>query len=547
MSEIIDLGSIEVDANQIVRQLKQDMRDDWYPDSLGYEDLLVSSTIAEELTKAIEESNGRFAPEPRVELNVPKKGFVLRYSLETSVLDRAYYHSLVHYLAPFYDEVIPPQVLSHRYAGTGKRAGRYLFLHPIEQWKLFEGYVLEEVNTKPVVLLTDIQNYFENIRISDLVEILQQRVYKLTATGAEKARVRSVIDDLERCLGKWCYRESHGLPQNRDASSFLANILMLPVDEEMLNRRYTYYRYMDDIRVAVTNRYEARAALQHLIGELRKLGLNVNAAKTKILEPRMAEYQDQLFRRPRDLEQIDNMWRSRSLAVIRRSFDPLRTLALSLIADGRTQDPGFRFCIQRFENLARCREVEVPQDYYDPIINAAIQELDCQPCSSDQLVRFLKVAPTTSDHEAEIAAFLKDRERAIYDWQNYLLWQLLVHKNHQDDELLDDARKRIGQSHLHADRAGAMLYLGSAGTDEDRYQIACSFERCSHHLMQRNALIAVHELDYSGGIKEHVAPHVLPSVKGTYQRLRQAFRGCYHRPLPPISYLNIYNEISSYE
>src|SRR5208283_3267539 len=157
--------------------------------------------------------------------------------------------------------------ISHRYAATGDRVGRYLFLHPIEQWKLFQGYVVEEMATKPVVMLTDIQNYFENINISALVEILRDRVSFLNASGAEKARVRSVINDLERCLQRWCYQQGHGLPQNRDASSFLANILMLPIDEEMLNRGYTYYRYVDDIRIATTNRYAARAALQDLIVE----------------------------------------------------------------------------------------------------------------------------------------------------------------------------------------------------------------------------------------------------------------------------------------
>ena len=172
---------------------------------------------------------------------------------------------------------------------------------------------------------------------------------------------------------------------------------MLPIDEEMLNRGYTYYRYVDDIRIATTNRYAARAALQDLIVELRKLGLNVNSAKTKILEPGMQEYEVELFRRYPDLEQIDNMWRSRSLPVIRRSFEPLRTLALKLVTQGRTQEAAFRFCIQRFENLARCQQMDVPRDYFDPLVTIAIQELDSQPCSSDQLVRFLKAAPTSPE------------------------------------------------------------------------------------------------------------------------------------------------------
>lgn len=547
MPDRIDFGLLEVAPEMIVRQLRQDMRDDWYPDSLGYEDVLTPNTVAEAITGAIEGNNGLFPPERRIELNIPKKGFVLRYSLETSIFDRAYYHSLVQYLAPLYDELLPGQVLSHRHAGSGQRAGRYLFLHPIEQWKLFEGYVAQEMASSPVVLVTDIQNYYENINISYLVEILRRRVPDLKVGGADKAKVRTVIDELERCLREWCYMPSHGLPQNRDASSFLANSLLLPVDTEMLRRGYKYYRYMDDIKIATTSRYRARAALQDLIVELRKLGLNVNAAKTEILEPGMPGHQALLLTRNTDLEQIDSMWRSRSLTVIRRSFAPLRRLASTLIREGRTQERAFRFCVQRFENLALCSEIDVPDDFFRPLIEVAIQELDTQPCSTDQLVRFLKAAPASDEHVRRVASFLTDHDRAIYDWQNYLLWQLLVYKKYLDNDLLGIARRRICQPSLLADRAGSMLYLGAMGTDDDRIELARVFDTCRHHLLQRNALIAMHELDYNAGIKEYVVPHVLNSVKGSYKRIRQRFRGCYHRPLPAVSYLDIYDEVTSYE
>lgn len=44
-------------------------------------------------------------------------------------------------------------------------------------------------------------------------------------------------------------RENHGLPQNRDASSFLSNVLLSRVDKAMAGKGYDYYRYVDDIRV----------------------------------------------------------------------------------------------------------------------------------------------------------------------------------------------------------------------------------------------------------------------------------------------------------
>ena len=547
MANQVDIGGIIVDVDGVVRQLRYDLKDDWYPDPLGYEDILEPDAISKAITAAITDNDGLFLPGSRTELNIPKKGFVLRYSLETSLLDRAYYHALVAELAPFYDLILPPIVLSHRYASSGDRAGRYLFLHHIEQWKLFEGYVAQEATNKPVILVTDVQNYYENISVEMLTRVFRERVSQLSATGTEKARIRSIIDHLERCLMKWCFRGTHGLPQNRDASSFLANVAMLSVDEAMLRHGYTYFRYMDDIRIAVPSRYKARSALQDLIVELRKIGLNVNSGKTEIVEPGTPRHSELLNTGDRDLEQIDNMWRSRSLPVIRRSFEPLRSLSLRLIAENRMDERAFRFCVKRFENLALCKEIDMPENYFEPMVQAAIKELDAHPCTTDQLVRFLKAAPT-SEHDIErVAHLLRDEERAIYDWQNYLLWQLLVYKGHNDPDLIDVARTRSAMSSLQADRAGAILFLGATGAPADRQAMARQFVDCDHHLLQRNALIAIHELGFQDGVKQYVVPHVLPCLRGTYRRIHERFHGCYHRPLPPVSYLDIYDEVTSYD
>lgn len=547
MSKIVELGGFSLDMGMVVRQLKQDLRDDWYPDPLNYEDLLNPEVAGVILETSFEAHHGLFGPEERLELNIPKRGFVLRYSLEMSPQDRLYYQALAGYLVPYFDPLLPNQVLNHRLAIGGSRAGRYLFKQPIEQWEHFQSYVREETKTRPVVLITDVQNYYENISVEKVLHVLDSNVRNVKAEGAEKARIRRIIDELKRCLAKWCYTPAHGLPQNRDASSFLANLVMLPVDQAMLDRGYGYYRYMDDIRIATGSRYEARAALQHLTSELRKLGLNVNGQKTKIWEPEMEGYQEALGKDTPLLAQIDSMWRSKSLPVIRRSFKPLQMLAQQLIQRGETQERAFRFCMKRFENLALCPELGVPKEFFAPLADLCIQQLDAQPFSSDQIVRFLKAVPTSTEQMLLVADLLADEKRAVYDWQKYLLWQLLVHKQFRDPELLVTAKKRMQDTAQEADRAGAVLYVGAMGDQSDRQGIAKIFKGFRNHLVQRNALIAVHEVRYSEGIKQNVVDHVLPSLKGTYQRVRDGFMSQYFRPLPPISALNIYDEMSAYD
>lgn len=534
-------------AADLVRQLKRDIKDDWYPDPFNYQDMLTENAVSTALAEALARGDGQFSPEPCTPLDIPKKNFILRYSLETGLVDRAYYHALASALFHHYDNLIPPNVLSYRRARRG-RQGRYLFLNPIEQWKRLHAFIRQELRTKPYVLKTDIHNYYENVRIDDLIKTLESRISQIEADAAEKRRIRTVIMELNRCIRSWAFSVTHGLPQNRDASSILANIVLLPVDEAMLGRGYTYYRYMDDITIATESRYRARAALRDLIYELRRLGLNVNAQKTIILEPGSKNYHSSLFHADRTMDTIDSMWKSRSAVVIRRSLPHLRKFATRLINESRMGDKEFRFCIKRFEQLALCDDFSVPDEFYAGLVDASLRELDEQPWASDQIVRFLKAAPISNAQLARAADFLVDRERALYDWQNYLLWQLLVYKGYQEPRLLKCARLTAVNPDLPADRAGALHYLGALGATEDRERIAATFrEYGSSHLLQRSALIAVHEVEFSPIVRDQVRPHVLPSLQGTYRRMRDSYRGIYCLPLPRTRATSIFDELSAYD
>ena len=547
MSEV-NLGAISPNIPRLIQQLKNDLFDDWYPDPLGYEDLLKPDVAAKMLHDCFERHHGQFEPQKRVELNIPKKSFVLRYALETSFADRLYYQGLVAQIMPFYDALLPNSVLSHRYATDDAHKRGHLFKKAIPQWTLFRQYVAQEANSKPVILITDLLNFFDNIRVDQILEVLNANIKNLKVNGSEKSLLRRVIAELERCLRKWCYRDSHGLPQNRDASSFLANLAMLPIDRVMLERGYPYYRYMDDIRIAASSRYEARSILQDLITELRKWSLNVNPSKTLILEPGNERYEQELNGSDIKLAHIDSLFNSKSLISIRRSFKPLQELVTSLVTTGDTQERKFRFCVGRLEKLARCSDLSIPDSFFSSMIDVCIEALDNQPFSSDQIIRLLKSAPTTNVQLRAIAELLTDHTKAIYDWQNFLIWQLLVYKGYRDETLLTTARERARNAQKIADRAGAILYLGACGEEADKVSMAANFEALNaNYLLQRISLIAIHQLPFDGIVEANVKPHILPGLVGTYRRIRKDYFGKYFRPLPAFSIRNLSDHDNAYD
>jgi hypothetical protein len=252
----MDVGMLQLDERLVLRQLRQDLKDDWFPDPRGFDDLFRNSQIQTVVVDNFNANDGVYKPLKPDIRNVPKQNFTLRYALETGIADRALYHGLVSHLLPFYDPLLPWNVFSHR-RSAGRESERYIFKSAVDSWRNFHGVVLTEVKTNPALLSTDLTNYYENINLALLKRAMMELLPRINATGAEKGQLRAHLQVLFDCLSKWCYTPEGGLPQNRDASSFLANIYMLPVDEFMLSKGYRYFRYMDDIKVACRDIHQA--------------------------------------------------------------------------------------------------------------------------------------------------------------------------------------------------------------------------------------------------------------------------------------------------
>lgn len=515
----IDLGVLQLDDSVVLRQLRQDLKDDWFPDPRGFDDLFKHGQVQNVVNENFKANAGVYKPLKPDIMNVPKSNFTLRYALETGIADRALYHGLVAYLIPFYDPLLPWNVFSHRRSDE-RNSRRYLFNSAIESWRNFQGTVTRKVKTSPALLSTDLTNYYENIDLGLLRRVMTDLLTAVNATAAEKGQIRACLQTLFDCLSSWCYTPEGGLPQNRDASSFLANIYMLRVDEFMLGKGYQYFRYMDDIKIACRDVHQARRALKDLTLALRQWGLSVNSGKTRICAPgdeqAIAECLDT---GGGELQQIAAIWNTRSLRPISRSFPHLKALTIRLLREGGVDRRAFRFCVHRLEALAYCPEFDVPPEYFEEITPLIIHALTTNPSASDRLTQYLRAVPLNPTNFDYISALLRDRDRNIYTWQSHSLWTLLINKRHVSDLLLKHAMELVRTGPDDANRAGAVMYAGALGGKAERLVIAQCFSRAVSFHGQRASLLAVQELEYRH-IREHVQDHIRSDLQGVYKGIR---------------------------
>jgi hypothetical protein len=533
MPTVITLGAVSIDTKILARQLRNDLRDDWFPDPLQFGDMLNADALAQLIRKNIAFHLGEYRPSARTLLNIPKTGFTLRYALETSLSDRALYQGLTAFLIPFYDRLLPWNSFSHRYDYERRRSNdKYTFKNGIQSWKHYVKAARSAVTTDSYLLSTDVANFFENIQLERLRADIEALESELIATPAEMTRIRAHKDLLFKFLEQWTYEQGVGLPQNRDASSFLANIYMRRLDLEMIAAGYadTYFRYMDDIKIVCTDQYHARKALKQLTVCLRALGLSVNSRKTEIVAGfETSKVEECLDGGSEVIERIDELWRRRTRSAIFALWPTLRDRTLELIEKGSVDSREFRYCIKRIELLATFEDLHFPKELYAAVTTAICRAVAIYPACTDQYVKYLSAVHVTAEQLQPVIEYLCQSDQSIYTWQNYRLWLLLAAKGIATEKLMGAALGAVNGPDTPL-RAGASVYLGALGHLDSKIAVARQFGSATSFMGQRSALIAIHELPFRQ-IDGFVRPHMRPDLQGVYKGLAKRERkGSYFAP-----------------
>lgn len=445
----------------VLKHLRQDMRDDWYFDCLQYDDLFNNPLETKKIIiSLLQEWNGEYRGTRSVVRNIPKKGYGERYGLETDFFDRFVYQAICSFLIPFYDPLLGHRVLSYRYEPAPINP-KYLFKNKIDRWFTFEGVTLTFRKSRRHLLVTDLSNFFENVSRAQIIKALEQLVPDLAATGPEKLQIRNAIATLDRLLSQWTFSGDHGLPQNRDASAFLSNILLSCVDREMTNKGYDYYRYVDDIRIIADSELHARRGLQDLIRQLRKVGLNINANKTDILAPDVPNEEVSKYFPSQDSSTIaiDQMWQSRSRRIVTRSVTYIFEILSRCIAEGDSQSRTFRFAVNRVAKIVDSGLFDVGDALAVNLLDTLSRSLTEHAVTTDQYCRLIATLDRDGRCLPALEKFLLAEDGAIHDWQNYNIWMMLALRRHRSGELVALASRKLQEDMNSGEAAAILIWL----------------------------------------------------------------------------------------
>ncbi len=96
---------------------------------------------------------------------------------------------------------------------------------------------------------------------------------------------RWVVDYLVDLLSFWSAGAGRGLPVGSNASRILAEAVLAGIDDELRAAGVDYSRFVDDFRFFAPDVSTAETWLRQLTRSLRVRGLEVNRAKTRLLDP----------------------------------------------------------------------------------------------------------------------------------------------------------------------------------------------------------------------------------------------------------------------
>ena len=547
MGNLINIKGLVLDIEKAMKRTKLDIKDDWFQDPLKYDDILnienILNKINNKLIKNALGENIGYKAGIALHIDIPKPGFTSRYTTEIDIIDRVFCQALIDFIAEDLDALHSNRIYSHR-LNKERRDEKYFFRYPVEEWKKFiNDTELELGADNNVLLLTDLTNFYENIGVSDLKDVLE--FYK--PAGEKEIQYKDCIELIKTIHSKWCERSTErGIPQNRDTSSFLANIFLHPVDDAMQKSGYNYFRYMDDIRVVCKNKYEARKALKILIQELRKKGLNVNSKKTQILDYDNVEdrkkIEDSFSHSDKKIEQIEAFLKSRNQRDIQIAVPMLRNKILNLIENDNTLEREFRYCVNRLERISRNEKLADKIDF-NPITERILNELIDQPWATDTFARYLGSVKLDVSDKTIIKDLLLDKNKNIYEWQSFYLWLLLTRHHFHDPLLINTARLNIEQKVCEPTTAVSCLYLGVNGDVNDKIFIAEHFLYFNDHLTQRFALIAIKDLNYQSVIKPHVQDYIKEYYSGSYKNLSEKYKNQFLHPIESLKEEDIYTEL----
>jgi hypothetical protein len=263
-------------------------------------------------------------------------------------------------------------------------------------------------------------------------------------------------------------------------------------DIEIIEKRYKYFRWVDDIRICATNQKQAIRALHDLQKALGRYRLFLASDKTKIIIKGTPEF-DALL----DVED-DVLISKIEEATIKASKQEIETIyiisknKLEHHSEKNGDDRKFRAFANRLLDISEFKE------YHDDIIsfvtNIVKPRLESHPERSDYWIKML-LESEFNNWKNEVYKLLKE-DSSVYNWQRFYLWKLLTNSENTDPKFLELAKSLLHSPVSDLEAYQAIIFIGKHGSNTDREILFTQhFSAQKSYPIQRAILIAIQELE----------------------------------------------------
>jgi len=234
--------------------------------------------------------NGQYKPQRPFKYYEPKASKTHRTKSVLSIDDSLIYQSIANVVSTnnykkitennrsVFGSVLHPEVVHGTELLKNPNAEFYFFEYYLPLYNKFIDSVNTEIKNTDVKfkLETDITGFFDSIPHSKLLITLHE-------FGVES----EILDLLQNSLNMYSgTRDSItpgvGIPQGAAASFFFANLFLYDLDYLISQKGFTYYRYMDDIRIYDETEEKIVEVLVLIDNYLKGKALSLNTKKTSI-------------------------------------------------------------------------------------------------------------------------------------------------------------------------------------------------------------------------------------------------------------------------